>query len=56
MRDLAFVVRDLELCEQLGKSLGEFKKGQKEGTEPDKIEDEVENKEIDTSDESEKKD
>ena len=33
-----------ELSRSLGKSLGEFKKGQKEGTEPDK-EDEVEKKE-----------
>ena len=35
-----------ELSRSLGKSLGEFKKGQKEGTEPDKDEDEVEKKEI----------
>ena len=42
-----------ELSRSLGKSLGEFKKGQKEGTEPDK-EDEVEKKEIISSDESEK--
>lgn len=45
-----------ELSRSLGKSLGEFKKGQKEGTEPDK-EDEVEKKEIvsdsDTSEKSE---
>lgn len=34
-----------ELSRSLGKSLGEFKKGQKEGDEPDK-EDEVEKKEI----------
>ena len=34
-----------ELSRSLGKSLGEFKKGQKEGTEPDK-EDEIEQKEI----------
>jgi sec-independent protein translocase protein TatA len=36
-----------ELSRSLGKSLGEFKKGQKEGTEPDK-EDDVEKKEIST--------
>lgn len=35
-----------ELSRSLGKSLGEFKKGQREGTEPDKPEDEVEKKEI----------
>lgn len=35
-----------ELSRSLGKSLGEFKKGQKEGAEPDKDEDEVEKKEI----------
>ena len=35
-----------ELSRSLGKSLGEFKKGQKEGTEPDTNEDEVEKKEI----------
>jgi len=40
-----------ELSRSLGKSLGEFKKGQKEGTEPDKDEDEVENKEIESNDE-----
>ena len=34
-----------ELSRSLGKSLGEFKKGQKEGTEPDE-EDEIEKKEI----------
>ena len=43
-----------ELSRSLGKSLGEFKKGQKEGTEPDK-EDEVEKKEIIDSEETEKK-
>ena len=43
-----------ELSRSLGKSLGEFKKGQKEGTEPDK-EDEIEKKEIvDTEGETEK--
>jgi sec-independent protein translocase protein TatA len=42
-----------ELSRSLGKSLGEFKKGQKEGTEPD--EKDVEQKEIDSSDESETK-
>ncbi len=43
-----------ELSRSLGKSLGEFKKGQKEGTEPDK-EDEIEKKEIVSSDETETK-
>ena len=43
-----------ELSRSLGKSLGEFKKGQKEGTEPDK-EDDVEKKEIKSSDEPGKK-
>ncbi len=38
-----------ELSRSLGKSLGEFKKGQKEGTEPDK-EDEAEKKEIASTD------
>jgi sec-independent protein translocase protein TatA len=43
-----------ELSRSLGKSLGEFKKGQKEGTEPDQ-EDEVEKKEIiDSEDEKTK--
>lgn len=37
-----------ELSRSLGKSLGEFKKGQKEGTEPDE---EIEKKEIIDSDE-----
>lgn len=45
-----------ELSRSLGKSLGEFKKGQQEGTEPDKVEDEVEKNEIESADESEKKD
>ncbi len=44
-----------ELSRSLGKSLGEFKKGQKEGTEPDE-DDEVEKKEIISTDESETKD
>lgn len=45
-----------ELSRSLGKSLGEFKKGQKEGSEPDK-EEEIEKKEIGSSEEkSEKKD
>jgi len=44
-----------ELSRSLGKSLGEFKKGQKEGTEPDKDEDEVEKKEIVDSEETETK-
>ncbi len=43
-----------ELSRSLGKSLGEFKKGQKEGTEPDK-EDDVEKKEIIDSEEKETK-
>lgn len=43
-----------ELSRSLGKSLGEFKKGQKEGSEPDK-EDEVEKKEIASSEEPETK-
>ncbi len=41
-----------ELSRSLGKSLGEFKKGQKEGTEPDK-DDDVEKKEIVSSEEKE---
>lgn len=40
-----------ELSRSLGKSLGEFKKGQREGTEPDKLEDDVEKKEIEPTDE-----
>lgn len=43
-----------ELSRSLGKSLGEFKKGQKEGHEPDS-EDETEKKEIIAADEPEKK-
>jgi len=42
-----------ELSRSLGKSLGEFKKGQKEGTEPE--EKEVESKEIDSSGDTETK-
>ena len=42
-----------ELSRALGKSLGEFKKGQKEGDEPDP-EDEVEKKELSASDNTEK--
>jgi sec-independent protein translocase protein TatA len=42
-----------ELSRSLGKSLGEFKKGQKEGAEPDKV-DEPEKKEM-ISEETEKK-
>ncbi|MEI6892470.1 MAG: twin-arginine translocase TatA/TatE family subunit [Pontiella sp.] len=34
-----------ELSRSLGKSLGEFKKGQKEGGEPDALEDDVDKKE-----------
>jgi sec-independent protein translocase protein TatA len=40
-----------ELSRSLGKSLGEFKKGQKEGSEPDQLEDDVEKKEISTDEE-----
>ena len=45
-----------ELSRSLGKSLNEFKKGQKEGAKPDELEDEVEKKEINDppSDESKK--
>lgn len=43
-----------ELSRSLGKSLGEFKKGQKEGSLPDSTEDEVEKKEISSSDEDSK--
>ncbi|MDZ8117175.1 twin-arginine translocase TatA/TatE family subunit [Pontiella agarivorans] len=43
-----------ELSRSLGKSLGEFKKGQKEGTLPDSSEDEVEKQEISSSDEDRK--
>lgn len=42
-----------ELSRALGKSLGEFKKGQQEGDKPDP-EDEVEKKEISSSDKAEK--
>ncbi len=44
-----------ELSRSMGKSLGEFKKGQKEGSEPDKDDDETEKKEIVSSDEKETK-
>ena len=46
-----------ELSRSLGKSLGEFKKGQKEGTEPDKLEEEEETqkKEISSSEEESEK-
>jgi len=44
-----------ELSRALGKSLSEFKKGQKEGTEPDSDEEKVEKKEIVSSDDSEEK-
>ena len=40
-----------ELSRSLGKSLGEFKKGQREGTEPDKEDTEAEKKEIIAADE-----
>lgn len=45
-----------ELSRSLGKSLGEFKKGQNEGSLPDTSEDEVEKKEIssDADEENEK--
>ncbi len=43
-----------ELSRSLGKSLGEFKKGQKEGIEPDK-EDGVEQKKIESTEEPETK-
>ena len=43
-----------ELSRSLGKSLGEFRKGQKEGIEPDQ-EDEVEKKEIESKEEAETK-
>ncbi len=43
-----------ELSRSLGKSLGEFKKGQKEGSEPDPVE-EAEKKEIDSKEEPETK-
>lgn len=41
-----------ELSRALGKSLGEFKKGQREGTEPDKEDDEA--KEISAADSTDK--
>ena len=41
-----------ELSRSLGKSLGEFKKGQREGAEPDPIEDEPEKKEIVSAEEN----
>ena len=44
-----------ELSRSLGKSLGEFKKGQKEGALPDSDEDEVEKKEISSDSEDDKK-
>ena len=44
-----------ELSRSLGKSLGEFKKGQQEGEEPD-VEDEPDPKAISESEEPEKKD
>lgn len=44
-----------ELSRSLGKSLGEFKKGQREGSEPDKV-DAIEKKEIVDSKDSVKKD
>ena len=40
-----------ELSRSLGKSLGEFKKGQQEGAAPDKVEDDVEKREIESSEE-----
>jgi sec-independent protein translocase protein TatA len=44
-----------ELSRSLGKSLGEFKKGQKEGAEPDSLEDDVEKKEISSDEDDTKK-
>ncbi len=44
-----------ELSRALGKSLGEFKKGQKEGGEPDKELDGAEKKEIPSSNEKSEK-
>ena len=44
-----------ELSRSLGKSLGEFKKGQQEGTLPDAPEDDVEKNEISSSDDEETK-
>jgi sec-independent protein translocase protein TatA len=41
-----------ELSRSLGKSLGEFKKGQKEGAEPEKLEPDEDKKEIPPSDAS----
>ncbi len=43
-----------ELSRSLGKSLGEFRKGQKEGSEPDQ-EDEVEQQKIESTEEPETK-
>ena len=43
-----------ELSRSLGKSLGEFKKGQKEGAESDK-EDEAEKKELESTEETKDK-
>lgn len=40
-----------ELSRSLGKSLGEFKKGQREGHEPDSLEEDDDKKEIPPSDE-----
>lgn len=45
-----------ELSRSLGKSLGEFKKGQREGGQPDKDEEPVEKLAITDEDEPEKKD
>jgi len=43
-----------ELSRSLGKSLGEFKKGQKEGAEPDKV-DAPEKKETESAEETKEK-
>ncbi len=44
-----------ELSRSLGKSLGEFKKGQKEGAEPDPEEKETDRKEIEAEETESKK-
>ncbi len=44
-----------ELSRSLGKSLGEFKKGQKEGALPDSSEEDVEKKEIVSAEEDSEK-
>lgn len=44
-----------ELSRSLGRSLSEFKKGQKEGAEPDSKDETIEKKEITSTDQPEKK-